>query len=134
LLVTDESSAKFILPKGFVLPNEEPGVALARVLVADVGVLADPAAATTVFDGYAYDKRQTDHAWVEVQAFHFHDYAAAASRERVVGEVAWRPLTAKTVNNIPSGQARCVRDAITRLLEDGSLERTRGEALLARTG
>ncbi len=49
-------------------------------------------------------------------------------------EVRWWPLEADTVNRVPSGQARFIRESVTKLMESGQMEKSQAEHLLARTG
>ena len=48
-------------------------------------------------------------------------------------EVKWWPLTAETVNRVPSGQAKFIREALTKLKEKGQIEEVLAEQLLAAT-
>jgi ADP-ribose pyrophosphatase len=126
----------FALPKGFVLPQESPGETLARVLEAKFGFAPD-AKPDTVFEGQLYDRRQTDHAWVEAEGLLVHVGSSplqAANASAEFDEVGWHPLTAETVNRLPSGHARIARAAVERLRELGILSAEDAGALLARTG
>jgi ADP-ribose pyrophosphatase len=91
-----------------------------------------------VFEGHTYDPRQTDHAWVETRAYLYLLDVAGVAETFEPGEhfdeVRWWPLEAETVNRVPSGQARFIRESITRLMESGSMEKSAAESLLARTG
>jgi hypothetical protein len=49
-------------------------------------------------------------------------------------EVSWQPLEAETVNQLPSGHARVVRDAVARQRATGALAEDAATRLLARTG
>jgi ADP-ribose pyrophosphatase len=127
----------FGLPRGFSFASETETDTLARILTSKFGIAPDATGAEAVFDGYLYDRRQTDHAWVEAQGLLLQlgeDRPRGATAAGDLEEVCWLPLTAKTVNRLPSEQARVVRDAVPRLLERGALSRERGEALLASTG
>ena len=48
-------------------------------------------------------------------------------------EVEWWPLTAETVNRVPAGQAKFIREALTKLKEKGQIEGALVEQLLAAT-
>ena len=137
LLGGKESERELALPNGFVLHDEGPEHAMGRVLERETGW--DPLAEQeVVFDGYTYDRRQTDHAWVESRAFLFHGPAEEMPSTFEPGgefeEVGWWPLDADTVNRLPSDQARFVRESVTRLIETERLNRSVGEELLEGTG
>jgi hypothetical protein len=56
------------LPIGFVASGEPSETAMARVLEGKTGWRPEPGTGDVVFEGYSYDARQTDHAWIEIQA------------------------------------------------------------------
>ena len=126
------------LPKGFVAPDETPEAALARVLENEIGWRPDPETGEVIFEGYSYDARQTDHAWVEMQARLFHqDDDCAPVQFRAGGnfdDVEWRPLNARTVNSLPPNQALAVREVVKRLQETERIEPAQAASLLAGTG
>jgi ADP-ribose pyrophosphatase len=126
------------LPKGFVTTGEARETAMARVLEGKIGWRPEPGTGDVVFEGYYYDARQTDHAWIEIQARLFHlDEASGPPRFHPGGnfeEIEWRHLDARTVNRLPSNQARLVRAAVERLRETESIEKALAVSLLARTG
>jgi ADP-ribose pyrophosphatase len=126
------------LPKGFVLREELPEDAVGRVLEHELGWRRGALEIDVVFEGFTYDRRQTDHAWVETRAFLLHGGADGRSGGFEPGgefdEVGWWPLDADTVNRVPSDQARFIRESITRLMETGMVDRSEGESLLERTG
>jgi ADP-ribose pyrophosphatase len=137
LLGGKEDERELALPKGFVLHDELPENAVRRVLKSETGW--DPSVdADVVFDGYTYDRRQTDHAWVESRSFLFHGPAEEMPSTFEPGgefeEIGWWPLDAETVNRLSSDQAGFVREAVTALIESERLVRSVGEELLERTG
>jgi hypothetical protein len=91
-----------------------------------------------VFEGYSYDARQTDHAWIEIQAHLFHLGDGLGPSHFRPGnnlqEVEWRRLDARTVNRLPSNQARLVREAVKRLRETERIDKALAALLLAKTG
>ncbi len=138
LLGNQEGGQDLDLPKGFVLPGEAPEAAVGRVLERETGWRPPEAEREVVFSGYTYDRRQTDHAWVESRVF-LVSAASDLGRSRFQAggefdEIRWWPLEAGTVNRVPSGRARFVREAVAKLVEDGRIERELAESLLAATG
>ena len=126
------------LPKGFVLSDETPEVWLNRVMTHDTGWNPDgEGSPEVVFEGFTYDPRQTDHAWVESRAYLFSEgeghYPDTFKPGGEFDEVKWWPLTAENVNRVPSGQAKFIREALTKLKEKGQIEEALAEQLLVAT-
>jgi ADP-ribose pyrophosphatase len=136
LLGSKEKSRDLDLPKGFVLPEEDHQVAMARVLEGEAGWRPEEEG-EIVFEGYTYDPRQTDHAWVESHTLLFQTEAEVAPGTFEPGsefdEIRWWPLNAETVNRIPTGQVRFVREGVTRLMDTGRVDKPTAERLLAAT-
>jgi ADP-ribose pyrophosphatase len=134
LLGGKEESRDLDLPKGFILPDENYQAAMARVLEGEAGWHPNEEG-EVVFEGYTYDPRQTDHAWVESHAFLFQAEADATPGTFEPGsefdEIRWWPLNAETVNRIPSGQVRFVREGVSRLMDVGRIAKLTAERLLA---
>jgi ADP-ribose pyrophosphatase YjhB (NUDIX family) len=137
LLGGNEGQVDLGLPKGFVLPGESPDTGIGRVLGRETG-WQPKQNGEVVFEGYMYDARQTDHAWVETRAYLYTIESDAVKDTLHAGEefdeIRWWPLAPDTVNRVPSGQARLIREAITRLMESDRMEKSQAERLLARTG
>jgi len=131
-----EGSSDLGVVKGFVLPGETGEAALRRVLFDEAGW--DPGMSPTeiVFEGYTYDSRQTDNAWVESRAILILP-EEAPTLLRPGGEfeeIRWWPMAAEIVNRFPPDQARFLREGIPQLVQTGVLEEGVGERLLASTG
>jgi ADP-ribose pyrophosphatase YjhB (NUDIX family) len=133
-----EDKTELSLPQGFVLPGEEPADAVGRVLAAETG--SDPVESSPelIHEGFTYDARQTDHAWVDGQAFLLLlDASSGPGAFEPVGEfdeVGWWPLNAATVNRVPSRHAPFIRDAVQSLAGAGDIDPEAAETLLAETG
>ena len=136
LLGGKEDSSGLEVLKGFVLPDEAAGKAALRVLAQEASWEAGDTGLDVVFEGYTYDARQTDNAWVESRAYLILPEVAPALLEAggEFDEIKWWPLDAKTVNRIPSDQARFIRDSLPRLVEAGRMDQTAADTLLASTG
>jgi 8-oxo-dGTP pyrophosphatase MutT (NUDIX family) len=125
------------LPRGFVMPGESGIEAAARIVEGETGVLVDVKVEDTIDDGYYYDPRQTDHAWIELTAFlchseeHFTDVTLSATE--TFQEIDWRPLSSETINDIDSGGAALVRRAANCLREAGVLKQNTARRILAET-
>jgi ADP-ribose pyrophosphatase len=128
----------FELPEGFVLPGEQYCDAMVRVVKNDTGWEPAGSEYPVVFRGYIYDPRQTDHAWVDGQAYLIaqmaKDVPDVFDGSGHYEEFNWMPLDSDIVNQLPLRQAQFVRNAIQQLLSDGLLAVGQAEALLAKTG
>jgi ADP-ribose pyrophosphatase len=137
LLGREASRPELELPKGFVLSSETPEAAMGRVLRGEVG-WDEGAVEDVVFDGFTYDPRQTDNAWVESRSFLVLVEDSSAPRMfdsgGVFDEVRWYSLDAETVNRVPPAQARFIRAAVERLRDLGRMDAEAATRLLSKTG
>ncbi len=125
------------LPKGLVHLGEKEVSAVSRVLLEETGLDYGQADEEPVFDGYVYDKRQTDNAWVTLKSYLFFRDHRDDSAIMIGGrfeELKYKPLSADTINEMASTHARQVREAIPRLVARGKLTQEQGDNLLAKTG
>jgi ADP-ribose pyrophosphatase YjhB (NUDIX family) len=128
---------KLELPRGFLLPGEETTAALERVLEAEFGLDAESSEPSELFEGVSYDARQTDHAWVVACAFHVEcdrEMVSARSDSGTFEEIHWWPLSADTINQIPTGQSDFVRMAVEKMGEVDRISPESVEEILSRTG
>jgi ADP-ribose pyrophosphatase len=137
LLGTREEGARVELPQGFLLLDEDPQEGLARVLRTDTGWEPD-APADLVSEGYAYDARQTDHAWVEVRAFVVDAEEGGAPDVLEPGgdfdELSWWPLDGSTMTRMLAGQAAATQAALDHARAEGWLDEETFERLASRAG
>ena len=107
------------LPKGFVLPDESSHDALLRVLEEETMWRPPSADGALLHDGYTYDARQTDHAWVTVQAWHLPmddaDVPPLFRPDSQFDELGWLPLTKYTLSDLLPTHATFVRMAQSRM-------------------
>ena len=138
LLGRNEDDSELNLPKGFVLRSETTEEGLTRVVAEDTGWNSESEGGELVFDGYTYDPRQTDHAWVETHVHLLFDatgsYPNSFDPGKNFDEVVWLPLDAETVNHLPSGSAPFVREAVKKLEQTKRMTPDAAEGLLAGTG
>ncbi len=132
-----ECETRLGVPKGFVRPEETPEEAILRVLRADAGWTPE-APGEVVFEGYSYDARQTDDAWVEsrVYLFALPEGVAPDSFESrgSFSELEWRVLEPDTIHLLASHHARFVRQSVTRLSERELMAEGGAARILAGTG
>ncbi|HEY5545424.1 MAG TPA: phosphotransferase [Gemmatimonadaceae bacterium] len=137
LLGTPEASEALVLPRDFVRSREAAEAALARVIEATAGWRMN-LPSEVLSEGYEYDLRRTDHAWVVTSVRHVHVtdggvedfFRAGAGFE----SISWHPLDAATINRVPAPSARHARAAVRALGAAGQLTGATVSAVLAATG
>jgi ADP-ribose pyrophosphatase len=136
LLGSMEESSTLQLPKGFLFPDEDPEAGLGRIMKRETG-WRPREAGDVLSEGYVYDARQTDHAWVEQRAYLIpasEDVPDLFEPSGAFDEVSWWPLNADNARRIPSGQAGQARLAVERLRDSGFISADQAERLLSRMG
>jgi ADP-ribose pyrophosphatase len=116
LLGAKDNNGKLWLPRGFVQGKEDGCTAIDRILESETSWCPGVRDDLVVHNGYFYDPRQTDHAWVEMWAGLAVVEFDSAPREFLPGgdfeAVRWMPVEAGTLNRMPSVEARFVQAAI----------------------
>jgi ADP-ribose pyrophosphatase len=124
-------------PQGWIRRGEDPECALRRILQAETGWCPD-CTARFLSEGYGYDARRTDHAWVVMHARHLQvpekDAPTSFDPRAMFESVSWYPLEGATINRIPAGLARRVRESVKALADDGALPSSQAAAVLAASG
>jgi ADP-ribose pyrophosphatase len=133
-----EESGALSLPRSFVAKNETAEAAIVQMLEQCIGRPPDRQG-EVIAEGYSYDERQTDHAWVELEAQLYHMDAdaqpsALQSSGAGIQDIEWWPLEPATINGLPSNQAGLVREATRRLMDWDVIARDSAVQLLAKTG
>jgi ADP-ribose pyrophosphatase len=123
------------LPVEIVRRAESESEAFERMFATLLGGVA-PVAQDVISQGYAYDLRQTDHAWVELLAHLYHVASSAepASPPPGLDEVEWWPVSPDTINQLPPNQSLLVRESLRRLSARGIVDEALALAVLANTG
>lgn len=125
------------LPRDFVSRGETTEAALLRTLEMSAG-FRPKNTGEIISEGYSYDPRQTDHAWIELETrlYHLEPESQPTAFRPGAGfkEIEWWPVEPETVNQLPPSQARLVREATRRLMDGGVIERGLAMELLAKTG
>jgi ADP-ribose pyrophosphatase len=138
LLGQSEDDTELEMAKGFVHPGETSEACLQRVLEAETDWAPETVPDEVIFEGFTYDQRQTDHAWVESRVYLLDAGNLGAPESFNPGgdfdEVKWWPLTAETVNKVPSGTAGFIREAVIALKNSKRIDAGAAESLLAQTG
>ena len=137
LLGAPEASEALVLPSDFVRSHEVAEAAVGRVVEGMAGWrMGLPS--EVLSEGYDYDLRRTDHAWIVTSVRHVHvargggqDFFRAGTGFE---SVSWHPLDAATINRIPAPLARHARTAVRALGSAGQMTETAVAAVLAATG
>jgi ADP-ribose pyrophosphatase len=137
LLGSVAETSRLELPKGFLLPDEDADEGLLRIMELDTG-WRPGAAGEVLSEGYAYDPRQTDHAWVEQRAYLLPpedaDLPDLFEAPEAFDELGWWPLAKETVSRIPSSQAGLITLAIESCRDSGRIDPEVAERLVAGAG
>jgi len=137
LLGRIRDSAATSLPRGFVSQNETAAAALLDALDSSVG-FRPPDDGDILSEGYSYDFRQTDHAWIELETRLYHlDEESRPTTLRPGADfedIEWWPVDPDTVNQLLPSQSQLVREAVRHLMERGIVEREWAMSVLAKTG
>jgi ADP-ribose pyrophosphatase len=107
------------VPKGFRLAGEEMDSALLRVLEEDSGWRPSSVGGEVVLKGYSYDPRQTDHAWVELEARHIQvdgpDAPALFRPGQQFEDMAWVPMNEESLGKLVPAHAPILQAAMAKL-------------------
>jgi ADP-ribose pyrophosphatase len=141
LLGKNRKSDAVSLPMDFVSRGETTEAALVRTLETCAGFRPQDSG-EIISEGYSYDARQTDHAWIELETRLYHLDAESQPttfpttfRPGVdFEEIEWWPVNPETVNRLPPSQSQLVREAVRHLMERAAVERDWALGLLAKTG
>jgi ADP-ribose pyrophosphatase len=107
------------LPRDLLKIAELPEDGLRRVLENKAGIGLEDLGAQKIFDDFYYDYRQTDHAWIELQAWlvgpddRLTNITTGATDE--FDETDWWPLDTESMNKLRSGDAKLVESALNTL-------------------
>ena len=116
------------LPRDLLESGESANEGLRRLLSASAAVDLGDIEAEPVFDDFFYDLRQTDHAWVELEAWLVGPDerldAVSAGATDVFDETDWWPLDNDAMNKLPSGDAKLIERAIDCLRASGQLSQS----------
>ena len=133
LLGKPKEANTYQFPKGFVPHDQPPEKTIGHILKREFGWQPIAGNEEILSQGFSYDDRQTDHAWVEVTTFlYFYTDADAPtnfSSNREFEEVAWLPLKRDLLESLHPAQVNSVEEAIKRL--EGKNGHGMGSALSA---
>ncbi len=113
------------LPRDLLELGESADDGLRRLLSASAGVDLGDIDTNLIFDDFFYDLRQTDHAWVELEAWLVGPderlHAVSAGATDVFDETDWWPLDNDAMNKLATGDAKLIERAIDCLRASGQL-------------
>ena len=125
LLGKNVDSELFSLPGGFVGRNQSPTDAIKEVTFRKFGIDLQ-GTGEVIHEGYSYDERQTDNAWVETTTFLYCFKGGIApvnfSPNREYDEVNWHPVGEQVLEAVHPGSAETISLALKTLQEKGVLE------------
>lgn len=72
-----------------------------------------------LFEGYFYDLRQTDNAWIDARAFLVFLRDEAAIKACNQGGLQWKPIKHQLINSLHPSYANLLRSALLHLFDEG---------------
>ncbi|MCO4748116.1 MAG: phosphotransferase [Proteobacteria bacterium] len=126
-----------VLPREFVRRGEPAQRALVRLVRTECRLELPSLPMETVREGYTYDMRQTDHAWVEtlgMMVFVDDDSLDGIAPGGAFDELGWWPLSAQTTNQVLASHASVMRSAVEHMLRVGKMPDADANSFLAHTG
>ncbi len=132
--VSDDSDT-LSLPSKFVKNGQSPESTIQQKLGSMFYSNLDTKDGELILNGYSYDKRQTDHAWIENHVFHFHENLKTVQGSALKDRCCkWIPIQVETINNLPSNQSFQLREVLKGLISKENFNETYLKSLLSQTG
>lgn len=138
ILLIQRRSGEWAIPGGMVDSGEEPLDAAYRELVEESGVSLDATTPRLVYQGMGDGPRNTDNAWIETSAYHFHlsPGSATAKAAPVAGSDAkgarWATITPELVRSLYANHGELVAMALTQARAAGISMPAKVEAQLCK--
>ncbi len=115
ILINRSDTGQLALPGGMVDAGERVTAAVARELGEETSASLDFTNAVPVFRGYVDDRRNTDNAWIESEAYHLHINPEEVS-ELEAGDdasaVSWRVVDENLLNELYANHSGMVKRAV----------------------
>ena len=101
---------------------------------AKLGANVEENYAAEVHEGYLYDPRQTDNAWVDVKAWLI--FLDNKSNVRLTGEenLVWRTVTPELINGLYSSYGFVLRQVVKHLYDNGIVVEDFVSRIIEKTG
>jgi ADP-ribose pyrophosphatase len=118
LLLVEHNSDSIGLLTDFINLNQTQEEAIQRLFQNKLKIDSKIAKKVNVFDGYLYDSRQTDHAWIQahcVAYFMPFDIVRDTFTIEESSELKWRKIDTEIINKMPSSHAMIIRNSIEKL-------------------
>lgn len=118
LAIKRKDNGQWAIPGGMVDDGDDVGRTLEKEFKEEAGLDLKMTGATTVYQGYVDDPRNTDNAWMETVARHMHLSAdhPVAKMEPVAGDDAakaqWKDLTPQFIDSLYASHPLFVKAAI----------------------
>lgn len=135
LLLGKHEEGRFLwLPKGFVPRGITSDMAVGEIIKREFGWLPESDHGEIIFEGFSYDPRQTDNAWIEISTFLFcYPFDSAPidfNSDREFEEIEWWPVNEETQKNLHPVQAFFVKIAIKKLEDKGMMSTVNGTPII----
>jgi hypothetical protein len=87
-----------------------------------------------VHEGYLYDLRQTDNAWVEAKSYLLFDNSEIELIHDIAPGMEWKTVSPSLINNMYSSQGNILRECVQYIFNEKSVEKEFVAEILNKTG
>ena len=87
-----------------------------------------------VYEGYLYDLRQTDNAWVEAKSYLLFDNNEIEIIYDIMPGMDWKTVSPNLINNLYSSQGNILRECVQFIFNAKSVEKEFVAEILNKTG
>ena len=137
LLLVEHNSTSIELLTDFINFNQTQEEAIQRLFQNKLKLDSKIAKKVDVYDGYLYDFRQTDHAWIQAHCtayFMPFDIVRDTFTVEENSELKWRKIDTEIINNMPSSHAMIIRNSIEKLNSNDLISDKITKALIRLSG
>jgi ADP-ribose pyrophosphatase len=136
-ILIHESDDEYALLEDFTTSDRTFGEATKHLLKKKYKLNVSSKEYHLVYDGYLYDPRQTDNAWIVAQSYLLHQISDISyNLPDSVGSynVRWKLFNAELVNEFSSSRSLLLRNVIQKLHKQKIIGKEMTEAILKKTG
>jgi ADP-ribose pyrophosphatase len=137
ILLHEKDEGDLQLPENFVNFGQSPEEVAKKHLLNETGISEMPQEKHIIHEGYLYDPRQTDHAWLRATGYLLHlsrEEYSSIRREKESRSMRWKTLNPELINQFLSSHALLLREAVQCLLDQKLITNDTANFILKQTG
>jgi ADP-ribose diphosphatase len=137
VLLVETNDGLLSFQQNFINFDEQTEEVVETYLDRTTGISLNPQGASVLHEGYLYDARQTDNAWIHATSYLFHlDEDVLSEPPALDGGTAlhWKTMTPELVNQFTASHASILRNAMQSLFEQGIIDESTASFILKQTG